>query len=71
MSRFIIDSSEKLEKEIELIENIKNIKVTSSIIQEKAKNSIQGELVTKYVELECNITVLEKIIINMNLYQNI
>ena len=60
MSRFIIDSSEKLEKEIELIENIKNIKVTSSIIQEKAKNSIQGELVTKYVELECNITVLEK-----------
>ena len=60
MSNFIIDSSEKLEKEIELIENIKNIKVTSNIIQLNSNNKFKDKLFTKYNELNCIITSIEK-----------
>ena len=60
MSNFIIDSSEKLEKEIELIENIKNIKVTSNIIQQNANTKFKDKLLTKYNELNCQITSIEK-----------
>ena len=60
MSNFIIDSSEKLEKEIELIESIKNIKVTSNIIQINSNNKFKDKLFTKYNELNCTISSIDK-----------
>ena len=61
MSNFVIDSNEKIQKENELLQSIKNVKMVSNLLQKKKENSEQKiSLLSKLNELSYTIKIVPK-----------